>query len=185
MMRRLIRVGDRRLRRVAEAIANPESPQVQRLIEDLMGMMQKKDGVGIAAPQLAVPQRLFIVASRPNPRYPDAPEMEPTAMINPCLVDRSEAEELGWEGCLSVPNRRGQVLRARSIQVEYVDRGGNLTRSHFQGFIARIFQHELDHLDGILFIDRVNREEPGHLVTEQEFERLTQPLQEPESEAVI
>lgn len=139
---------------------------MQSLIDDLIATAIATNGVGIAAPQMAASERLFIVASRPNERYPNAPAMEPTAMINPILIDRSDQEELGWEGCLSVPDRRGKVSRSRDIRVEYFDRWGTLQRSQFSGFVARIFQHELDHLNGILFVDHVA---PADLVSEVEY----------------
>ncbi len=139
---------------------------LQTLIDELIATAIATNGVGIAAPQIAASERLFIIASRPNERYPNAPKMEPTAMINPVLIDRSDQEELGWEGCLSVPDRRGQVSRAKDIRVEYLDRWGALQRSQFSGFVARIFQHELDHLNGILFVDHVA---PADLVSEVEY----------------
>lgn len=145
---------------------------LQRLIDELLALTIQSNGVGIAAPQVGIGQRLMIVASRPNARYPDAPEMEPQAMINPRLLDRSEKVVSGWEGCLSVPGQRGWVPRSDEIQVEYWDRWGDRHLTRLQGFIARIFQHELDHLDGILFPDRVERAED--LVSEIEFlERLS------------
>jgi len=151
----------------APAEAGAESQTLQALIDDLIGLTRKANGVGIAAPQVGIGQRLMIVASRPNARYPDAPQMEPTAMINPRLLDRSERTVSGWEGCLSVPGQRGWVPRADQIQVAYWDHNGKHCKADFQGFIARIFQHELDHLDGVLFPDRVAR--PEDLISEIEF----------------
>ena len=148
------------------------SGDFQQLIDELLALTIQSNGVGIAAPQVGISQRLMIVASRPNARYPDAPEMEPTAMINPRLLDRSDKVVSGWEGCLSVSGQRGWVPRADDIQVEYLDRWGDRHKTRLQGFIARIFQHELDHLDGILFPDRVEKAED--LVSEIEFlERLS------------
>lgn len=145
---------------------------LQELIDDLIALTLAQNGVGIAAPQVGLSERLMIVASRPNARYPDAPLMDPTAMINPRLLDRSDQEVGGWEGCLSLPGQRGWVPRANWIQVEYWDRLGDRQTGQLQGFIARIFQHELDHLDGILFPQRVRRAED--LVSEVTFlERLS------------
>lgn len=155
----------------AKAVDGLAEPS-QQLIDELLALTIQSNGVGIAAPQVGIGERLFIVASRPNARYPDAPEMEPTAMINPCLLDRSDLTVSGWEGCLSVPEQRGWVPRADEIQVEYLDRWGDRHNAVLRGFIARIFQHELDHLNGILFPDRVER--PEDLVSEIEFlERLS------------
>ncbi|MCX7596089.1 MAG: peptide deformylase, partial [Fischerella sp.] len=127
-------------------------------------------GVGIAAPQVAQSYRVMIVASRPNPRYPDAPEMEPTAMINPKIITHSTAVVKGWEGCLSIPGIRGLVPRYEAVEVEYTDRNGKLQKQLLNGFIARIFQHEHDHLDGIVFLDRL--ESNRDIVTEQEYQKL-------------
>lgn len=154
------------------ALGPQPSQDLQQLIDGLLALTVQSNGVGIAAPQVGIGQRLMIVASRPNARYPDAPEMEPTAMINPCLLDRSDQVVSGWEGCLSVAGQRGWVPRSDEIRVEYLDRWGDRHETQLQGFIARIFQHELDHLDGILFPDRVEKAED--LVSEIEFlERLS------------
>ncbi len=181
----ILQQGNPLLRRQAQLVATTSiflgssptlggqsSGDLQQLIDDLLALTVQSNGVGIAAPQVGIGQRLMIVASRPNARYPDAPEMEPTAMINPKLLDRSDKIVSGWEGCLSVPGQRGWVPRADEIQVEYWDRRGDRQTTRLQGFIARIFQHELDHLDGILFPDRVEKAED--LVSEIEFlERLS------------
>lgn len=124
--------------------------------------------MGIAAPQVGESVRLFIVASHPNPRYPNAPQMSPTAMINSRIVDHSPETEKGWEGCLSVPGIRGLVPRYTTIQVEYTGRDGILYQQTFTDFVARIFQHELDHLDGIVFLDRV--ETTQDLMSEREYQ---------------
>lgn len=126
------------------------------------------NGVGIAAPQVAQSRRMFIVASRPNPRYPDAPEMEPTTMINPRILAHSEQMVKGWEGCLSIPGIRGLVPRYQAIEVEYIGRDGKRHQQELTGFVARIFQHELDHLNGIVFLDRV--ESTQDLMSEKEFQ---------------
>lgn len=153
---------------LASAAAEPGAEAaLQALIDDLIALTLKHNGVGIAAPQVGLSQRLIIVASRPNERYPDAPLMAPVAMINPQLRDRSDAQVYGWEGCLSVPGQRGWVPRAQTVELDYWDRWGRRQRQQLSGFIARIFQHELDHLDGVLFPDRVER--PEDLVSEIEF----------------
>jgi peptide deformylase len=141
------------------------------LIEDLLEIAQSSNGVGIAAPQVSESLRLFIVASRPNPRYPTAPVMTPTAMLNPRLIAFSSPRVKGWEGCLSVPDKRGLVPRYKEIEVEYFDRLGNLQRRVLTDFVARIFQHELDHLDGKVFLDRLESSED--LYTEEEYLAIT------------
>jgi peptide deformylase len=163
-------IGSPVLRDRSTAIANITDPQLDALIVDLMATADAANGVGIAAPQVAASIRLFIVASRPSPRYPYAPTMEPTAMINPEIIDRSGSVVAGWEGCLSVPGRRGLVLRDHAIEVKYFTRHGELIQQELTGFVARIFQHELDHLDGILFPDRVSA--PTDLITEAEYLKI-------------
>lgn len=163
-------IGSPILRHRSDAIANITDPQLDELIVDLIATADAANGVGIAAPQVASSMRLFIVASRPSPRYPHAPTMEPTAMINPEIVDRSGELVAGWEGCLSVPGTRGLVLRDRAIEVKYFNKYGELVQQELTDFVARIFQHELDHLDGILFPDRVPN--PTDLITEAEYLKI-------------
>ncbi|MDZ8050369.1 MAG: peptide deformylase [Aulosira sp. ZfuVER01] len=164
----IIQLGNPILRQQATLIDNIQDQDIQKLIEDLMATVTQANGVGIAAPQIAESCRLFIVASRPNARYPNAPEMEPTAMINPKIIAHSTEVVKGWEGCLSVPGIRGFVPRYQAITVEYTDRNGNLQQQELTDFVARIFQHEYDHLEGILFVDRL---ESNHdMITEQEYQ---------------
>jgi peptide deformylase len=165
-------LGDPILRQNADAIAQIKDKSLQELIDSLIETAKAANGVGIAAPQVSQSYRLFIVASRPNPRYPNAPLMEPTAMINPQIIAHSEELVKDWEGCLSVPGKRGLVPRYQSIEVEYLDRDGNLQHQILIDFVARIFQHELDHLDGIIFLDRLESSED--LFTEQEYLDLLQ-----------
>jgi peptide deformylase len=169
-IRKISEIGAPILRQQSAAIANITDPQIDNLIVDLIATARAANGVGIAAPQVAASIRLFIVASRPSPRYPQAPTMEPTAMINPQIVDRSEDMVAGWEGCLSVPGKRGLVLRDRAIEVEYLTKHGELVHQELTDFVARIFQHELDHLDGILFPDRVSNH--ADLITEAEYLKI-------------
>ncbi len=165
----IIQLGNPILRQKAALVNNIQDERIQKLIEDLMATVAQANGVGIAAPQVAEQQRLFIVASRPNPRYPNAPDMEPTAMINPKIMAHSTEIEKGWEGCLSIPGIRGLVPRYQAIEVEYTDRNGKLQKKEFNDFVARIFQHEYDHLDGIVFVDRLDS--TFDIVTEQEYQQ--------------
>lgn len=160
-------LGNPILRQTARPVE--ENTDINFLIDALIATATAANGVGIAAPQVSEPYRLFIVASRPNPRYPHAPTMEPTAMINPTILSHSDQIVKDWEGCLSIPGLRGLVPRYRAIEVEYTDRWGKRQHQQLTDFVARIFQHELDHLDGILFVDRLNILD---LVTEQEYQRL-------------
>lgn len=166
----IIQLGNPTLRQKAALVENVADPSVQQLIDELITTVAQANGVGIAAPQIAQSQRLFIVASRPNLRYPHAPEMEPTAMINPKIVAHSTEVVKDWEGCLSVPGIRGLVPRYQAIEVEYTDRHGKLQKQELTDFVARIFQHEFDHLDGVIFIDRV--ESSLEMITEQEYQKL-------------
>ncbi|HEY9481060.1 MAG TPA: peptide deformylase [Candidatus Paceibacterota bacterium] len=143
--------------------------KIQELIDDMIFTCNKVDGVGISAPQVFQPLRIFVMASRPSARYPYAPVMEPTAMINPLLITWSDVTPKGWEGCLSIPGIRGQVPRSKEIVAGYLDRHGQWHQKEFDGFLAKIFLHELDHLDGIVFLDRTDSRD---LVVESEFQKL-------------
>ncbi len=166
----IVQLGHPILRSQAQTIDNIHSPQVQTLIDNLLTTVIAANGVGIAAPQVAARDRLFIVASRPNPRYPNVPQMQPTAMINPQILAHSDELVTGWEGCLSIPGIRGLVPRYQAIEVEYSDRAGKLHKQKLTDFVARIFQHELDHLDGIVFVDRLQSTQD--LITELEYQKL-------------
>jgi peptide deformylase len=144
------------------------NPQLQELVDQLLTLTHTANGVGIAAPQLGYSYRVMVVASRPNLRYPHAPTMDPTVLINPRLVAHSDEQVKGWEGCLSVPGLRGNVPRYRQIEVEYLDRRGQTRRCVWEDFVARIFQHEYDHLEGRVFLDRVTEAED--LISEAEFQ---------------
>lgn len=157
------------LREKAKEVENVKDPAIQALIDDMISTCQDVDGVGIAAPQVYQPLRLFIIASKPSPRYPHAPDMEPTAIINPTIVSASEETEKGWEGCLSIPGIRGQVPRHKSVKVSFTNRNGEQEEKTFDDFVARVFQHEYDHIDGIVFLDRAN---PKDLITEKEYQRI-------------
>ena len=150
--------GDVILTLKAASVAESEfnSAWLNELAAAMQATMLERNGVGIAAPQVYVSKRVIIVASRPNPRYPDAPEMDAVVMVNPEILEQSDVTVLGEEGCLSVPNERGQVQRAQSIKVLYHTLTGELMESIFEGFPARIVQHEIDHLNGILFVDRLS-----------------------------
>ena len=162
-------VGNPILRQIAQPIDRLNKP-IQTLIDNLMATLLESNGVGIAAPQVAESYRLIIIASRPNPRYPNAPEMEPTVMINPRIISASDEIVKDWEGCLSVPGIRGLVPRHSAIAIEYCDRRGKLQQQHLTDFVARIFQHELDHLNGLVFLDRL--ETTQDIVTDQEYFKL-------------
>ena len=148
-------IGNPVLRSPALPIDNIHAPAIQQLIDNLIHTAIETNGVGIAAPQVSESLQLFIVASRPNLRYLRAPVMEPTPMINPQIVAYSDETEMGWEGCLSVPGMRGLVERSREIEIAYSDRHGEPQQKVFTDFVARIIQHEHDHISGKVFLDRV------------------------------
>ncbi|MBD2186395.1 peptide deformylase [Planktothrix sp. FACHB-1355] len=162
-------LGNPVIRQQSQPIADVRDRRIQELIDNLVETVIKENGVGIAAPQVGELDRLFIVASRPNLRYPNAPKMEPTAMINPHIIAHSSEVVKDWEGCLCIPGIRGLVPRYQAIEIEYTDRDGKLHRQELTDFVARIFQHEYDHLDGIVFLDRV--ESTLDLMTEQEYQQ--------------
>lgn len=149
--------GEAILKLHAAPVAEHEfgSAWLHSLADAMHATMQARSGVGIAAPQVYVSKRVIIVASRPNLRYPDAPHMDAVVMVNPEILSFSEDQLLGEEGCLSVPNERGQVARAAKILVRYFTLDGMQADSEFSGFPARIVQHEVDHLNGVLFIERL------------------------------
>lgn len=165
----IIQLGNPKLRCIAEPIADVMSDRIQDLCDRLLVLVKESNGVGIAAPQVGESWQLLIVASRPNLRYPNAPMMEPVVMINPAIVSHSGEMEKGWEGCLSVPGIRGLVPRYTQIEVAYTGRDGTHYQQTLTDFVARIFQHELDHLNGKVFLDRV--ESTDDLMTEQEYQR--------------
>ena len=166
----IAQLGNPILRTAAKAVQDITDPKISQLIDSLIATAVANNGVGIAAPQVSQSLRLFIVASRPNIRYPHAPTMQPTAMINPKMISHSEEKVKDWEGCLSVPGLRGLVPRYQNIEVEYLTREGVLERKVLTDFVARIFQHELDHLDGIVFLDRLESNED--LYSEEEYQKL-------------
>lgn len=169
-MTEILKIGDSRLRNQAQKIIEPTEAEIIELAKNLITTAEQANGVGIAAPQIGQSWRVFIVASRPSIRYPHAPQMSPTAMINPVLLSHSNEVVKDWEGCLSVPDVRALVPRYREIEVAYTDIEGKQQYQVLSDFVARIFQHELDHLNGVLFPDRVVATED--LYTEAEYQKL-------------
>lgn len=163
-------LGHNVLRKKARRVKDIKNLEVQKLIKDLMNTVMDVDGVGIAAPQVYKSLRIFIVASHPNPRYPQAPKMKPTAIINPKIIFLSKERAKDWEGCLSIPGIRGLIPRSLKIKVEYTTKEGKQVNKIFRDFVARIFQHEYDHLEGIMFTDRLERSKD--LISEKEYQKL-------------
>ncbi len=163
----ILQLGSEVLRSHALAVDDFSAEQFHRRIELLLALMMDKSGVGLAAPQLGFSLQLIIIASRPTARYPQAPLMEPVVMVNPVYTVLDRTLEKDWEGCLSVPGVRALVPRYRSINVEYQDINGDACKMDLQGFPARVFQHEYDHLQGLVYLDRV--EDNRDIISESEF----------------
>jgi peptide deformylase len=148
------------LRRKARAMENPNTPANQQLIEDMIATMRDAPGVGLAGPQVAVGQRITVIEYGETPD--DAPEdFEPEkklyVIVNPEIVSRSEEMVDGAEGCLSLPGYAGNVMRHKTVTVKALNRKGKPIKIKAHGWLARIFQHEIDHLNGVLFIDRASK----------------------------
>lgn len=167
---RIAQLGEPILREQAKPLKEPFDREISDLIDTLINTAIANKGVGIAAPQISESYRIFILASHPSDRYPHAPEMSPTPMINPRILNHSIETAKDWEGCLSVPNVRGLVPRYKEIEVQYTTREGEAKQEILTDFVARIFQHELDHLNGIVFTDRIKDE--ADLYTEAEYQQI-------------
>lgn len=171
--RKLLRIkelGNPILRKKTEEVGDIKSREIQELIDKMMATVMEVNGVGISAPQVGKSLQVFIMASHPNPRYPKAPKMKPTAIINPKIIKYGKIIKKAWEGCLSIPGLRGLVPRSKTVKVEYIARTSQKVKKEFSGFLARIFQHEFDHLQGMMFIDRV--ESMLDLMSEKEWKKL-------------
>jgi len=151
----ILKMGDPRLLRQAEPVREFDTPELHQLIADMFETMCAVNGAGLAAPQIGVNLQLVIFGFKSNPRYPDAPVVPETILINPVLTPLSEQEEEGWEGCLSVPGLRGMVPRWSALRYEGVDPFGKPIVREVDGFHARVVQHECDHLHGILYPMRI------------------------------
>ena len=166
----IAQLGAKVLRQQAELVDKVDNPNVRQIIADMKAALATTQGVGLAAPQISQLKRIIIVASRPSSRYPKAPLMSPTVMVNPEFTALSQDKEKDWEGCLSVPGIRALVPRYKAINVHYTDEHGNSVEQHLDGFVARVFQHEADHLDGKVYLDRV--ESSVDIISESEYFKL-------------
>ncbi len=149
------------LRRKAKALDNPNTATTQELIEDMIETMRDAPGVGLAAPQVAVGQRLVVIEygelPEDAPEDAEPPEKKLYVIVNPEITARSEEMVDGVEGCLSLPGYAGNVMRHEAVTVKALNRRGKPVKIKARGWLARIFQHEVDHLDGVLFIDRASK----------------------------
>jgi peptide deformylase len=169
-VRRIVTAGHPVLRERARELTPQDlrDPGTQRLIDDLIETMRAAHGAGLAANQIGVPVRVAVIEVDDNPRYPYKPPVPLTVIVNPTIEPLGEALVAINEGCLSVPGLRGEVERHLSVTVNYLDRNGERHSEVRRGLTAGTFQHELDHLDGILFLDRVH--DPRTFMTWEEFE---------------
>ncbi len=148
----ILKMGDPRLLRVARRVEAFDTPELHQLVADLEDTMAAADGAGLAAPQIGVDLQVVVFGrSTPNPRYPDAPLVPRTVLVNPVITPLGDEEEEGWEGCLSVPGMRGVVPRWRRIGYRGFDALGQPIDRTVEGFHARVVQHECDHLWGMLY----------------------------------
>jgi len=154
-VRSVLKMGDPLLLKVAEPVTAFDTPELHALINDMLDTMKALSGAGIAAPQIGVSQQVVIFGGFKSPRYPDAEEIPFTVLINPVLTPLADTEEDGWEGCLSVPNMRGLVPRYTQLRYQGVDQHGAAIERTVSGFHARVVQHEVDHLLGILYPMRI------------------------------
>jgi peptide deformylase len=151
MIRPVLRMGDPRLLRVAQPVRAFGTPELEALLRDLQDTMQAEDGVGLAAPQIGVDLQVVIFGFEHSERYPEAPPVPWTVLLNPVLTPLAEDLEEGWEGCLSVPGLRGKVPRYTRLRYTGWDPKGQPIDRVAEGFHARVVQHECDHLQGILY----------------------------------
>ncbi|MCY1277587.1 Peptide deformylase [compost metagenome] len=158
MIREILKMGDERLLRIAPPVPREMfgSAELQALIDDMFDTMRHAGGVGLAAPQIGVDLQLVIFGFEHSERYPDAPAVPRTILLNPLITPLGEELEEGWEGCLSVPGLRGAVNRYRRIRYQGFDPQGQPIDRQAEGFHARVVQHECDHLIGRLYPSRIS-----------------------------
>jgi peptide deformylase len=154
-VREILKMGDPRLLRVAEPVREFGTPEMEALIADMFDTMHEANGAGLAAPQIGVNLQLVIYGFKDNQRYPDAPPVPETVLINPVLTPQGDEMDEQFEGCLSVPGLRGVVPRYTRLHYEGVDQFGKPIVRDAEGFHARVVQHEVDHLLGILYPMRI------------------------------
>ena len=166
----IAQIGEPILRNKAKLVTDFEGEFLPKLLDQMLASMTASGGVGIAAPQIYQSWQVMIIASRPNARYPDAPQMEPLELINPTIEKQYGKVINDWEGCLSVPGVRGWVPRHDCVDLSYIDRYGGQHKVQLNGFVARIFLHEYDHLIGYTFVDRVT--DPQHIVAQSVLSKI-------------
>ena len=169
---KVARLGHPVIRKQADLVSPQEigSPEIQKLIDDMIETMHEYDGVGLAAPQIHVSKQIAVLEVNDNVRYPGSPKIPLTVLINPRITSRSKNLVEGWEGCLSIPDMRGLVPRNASLVCEALDRNGKQIKINADDFFARVIQHECDHLQGNVYLDRMaNLKSLSHL---KEFDQF-------------
>ena len=166
----IAQLGSSILRQQALRVEDVQSDKMREIIDNMLNILSESNGVGLAAPQIFESVCIIVIASRPSERYPLAPEMEPVVMINPEFEVLSQEIEKDWEGCLSIPEIRALVPRFVKLKITYLDCQGVRQEMIAENFIARVFQHEYDHLQGLVYLDRV--ENNKDIISEVEFQKL-------------
>jgi len=155
---KVARLGHPVLRQQSAPVPMEEirSRETQQLIDDMVETMREYNGAGLAAPQVHVLKQICVIEVSGNPRYPEAPSIPLTVLVNPRVTPLTDEREDGWEGCLSVPDMRGMVPRLTAVRLEAYDREGQPIDLVAKEFFARVIQHETDHLNGVVYLDRMN-----------------------------
>jgi peptide deformylase len=150
-VKEVLKMGHPLLREIAHPVTDFNSPALAALLTDMLDTMRALNGAGLAAPQIGVSLRVVIFAVESNPRYPDVEQIPQTILINPQIIPLSQQQVYGWEGCLSIPGMRGLVPRYQHVRYRGYNQHGQLFEREVSDFHARVVQHEVDHLDGLLY----------------------------------
>ncbi len=153
---KIVKMGAPELTVKASSIQNFDSDDLHQTIADMTETMRHFHGVGLAAPQIGLSQQIIVLEVHQNERYPQAENIELDVLINPQIIDFSDQKEFAWEGCLSLPNLRGRIERPTHITYQACNAAGKTSKKTVSGFHARIIQHEIDHLNGILYLQRLH-----------------------------
>lgn len=167
---KIAQIGAPILRQKALEVEFPLNETYKLLYESLLLTLSELGSIGLAAPQINAQSKIIVISSRPNKVYPNEPILEPIIMFNPKLIKASDLFDKYWETCFSIPGIRGSVKRSKEIELEYYDIEGNKQYLVLTNMAARVFQHEYDHLDGILYLDRL--ESNIDIISEEEYQKM-------------